>query len=129
MKSIENKLEELRNVTCVGIKDYEEQSTYSYFYEFELDNGEFILVNEYIYSGNKIKSGDVIDDGWCIYKESVIDKIKDDEFWENCYEYFSDDFKSMIYDEENLSVVVYNKYIDIIKECFDIENATDDFQE
>jgi len=133
--NIQDKIKELKNATCIGIKE-KKLDFYSKFYEFELDNGEFILINDYLYCGTKLNQGELVDEGWCVYKESVIDRISsdnsDDEFWENCDKYFSDDFKLFIYDkidEDNIDVEVYNQYVDVINDCFKIEAATSDFQD
>ncbi len=134
--NIQEKIKELQNVSCIGIKE-KKLDFYSKFFEFELDNGEFILINDYLYCGTKLNQGECVDEGWCVYKESVIDRISsdnsDDEFWENCDKYYSDDFKLYIYDridtEENIVVEVFNQYIDVIKYCFDVYNATEDFSE
>lgn len=133
--NIQNKIKELKNVTCIGIKE-KKLDFYSKFFEFELDNGEFILINDYLYCGTKLNQGELVDEGWCVYKESVIDRISsdnsDDGFWENCDKYFSDDFKLYIHDridEENIVVEVYNQYVDVINDCYNIEKATSDFQD
>lgn len=132
--NIQKKIKELKNVTCVGVKE-KKLDFYSKFYEFQLDNGEFILINDYLYQGTKLNQGECVDEGWCVYKESVIDRIDDDEFWDRCEEYFSDDFKLFIYDkvyeidEESIVVEVYNQYVDVINDCFKIEAATSDFQD
>lgn len=122
--NIQEKIKELKNVKCVGIKE-KTLDFYSEFFEFELDNGEFILINDYLYCGTKLNQGELVDECWCVYKESVIDRIASDnsdyEFWENCDKYFSDDFKFFIndkIDEENIDVEIYNQYVDVINDCY-----------
>lgn len=81
---------------------------YDVFNELELDNGEYIMFNEY-YGVEEHKPGDTIDlDAICIFKESVIDKADDDTFWEHVDEYLVSDIKKL----EN--VEVYNEYIRVI---------------
>ena len=130
MKSIQEKIKELKNVTCTGIKE-KKVNFCTKFYEFELDNGEFILINDFCYNGTKFNQAGAID-AWCAYKESVIDRIDDDEFWDRCEEYFSDDFKLYIYDGIDKDYVddeIYDQYVDVINDCFKIEAATSDFQD
>lgn len=132
--NIAEKVKELQNVSCIGIRE-NKLDWYSEFYEFELDNNEFILVNNYLYQGRKINDVSETfweDEGFIILNESVIDKVQDDMFWDDIESYRTQDGKELIdklYEHEKEYVELYNQYIDVIKYCFDVYNATDDFSE
>lgn len=79
-----------------------ELNCYDVFHELKLDNGEYIMFNDY----HGVDDNEMI----CIYKESVIDKIEDDTFWEQIDEYIVDDVeeKKVSKDCTDLILSYYN---------------------
>jgi hypothetical protein len=109
------KMMELKHIYCKNVKKL---NLNIIFYEIELSNGEFILMNTYTYDGSYINDVNDYDNiSWCVYKESVIDRVNDDTLWENVDEYYSEDFKLLLEDMRVLRkevLCVVNEYIDII---------------